>query len=53
MKAQILYEIGDIRYTDTNMPETGEGQALVRITRWIFRYQSPLKIEEKGELQEL
>ncbi len=33
MKAQILYDIGDIRYDDMDMPVPGDGEALVRVTR--------------------
>ncbi len=33
MNAQILYGIGDIRYTDADIPVTGDGEALIRITR--------------------
>ncbi len=33
MKAQILYGIGNIKYTETQMPVPNEKQALVRLTR--------------------
>ncbi len=33
MKSQILYGIGNLKYTDTDIPTPGPEQALVRITR--------------------
>ncbi len=33
MKAQVLYGIGNLKYTDVKMPVPGDGEALVRVTR--------------------
>ncbi len=33
MKAQILYGIGNIKYTDAQMPVPSEGQALIKLSR--------------------
>lgn len=33
MKAQVLYDINDLKFTDVDMPVPGEGEALVKVTR--------------------